>query len=111
MPRHSESGSPEESNFSDILRFCGKWQTAFGLRRRGRIRAPRPSKMLNTSAPESKFRFRDPPPELSETLQNAQHLNPGIEIPIPEPPTPRSSPKPSKMLNTSAPESKFHLLI
>ena len=31
-------GEPGGEYFNDILRFCRKWQTAFGLRLRGRIR-------------------------------------------------------------------------
>ena len=37
VPSLSESGNPEESNFNEILCFCGKWQTSFGLRLRSRI--------------------------------------------------------------------------
>ena len=33
----NENGSPQERIFNDILGFCKKWQTAFGLRLRGRI--------------------------------------------------------------------------
>ena len=38
VAKNTENGSPKESIFNEILSFCKKWQTAFGLRLRGRIR-------------------------------------------------------------------------
>jgi hypothetical protein len=32
VPKVTENGSQNRDIFEDILRFCGKWQTAFGLR-------------------------------------------------------------------------------
>jgi hypothetical protein len=36
--KNDRIGEPGGEYFDDILSFCRKWQTAFGLRLRGRIR-------------------------------------------------------------------------
>ena len=35
--KNDRIGEPGGEHFDDILSFCRKWQTAFGLRLRGRI--------------------------------------------------------------------------